>query len=203
MEREVEPLWRARMRWRWRGALMWPAFVVLTVSDALLLGVLPIAGDGGTSLVGALLLAMFFNLLAVAVVGPLTALLLRRRRPDLPKVVAEDYAGTGALLAVTAALLAGGLAHAPARERAERDHADQLRAAAAYAQTSAPAQYRRHAGALNTLKLEDGLFRTCLPGDDPQRWFCMYVSTRTSPPGVTVDPNRESNAMLRRAGGFR
>ena len=43
---EVEPLWRSRLRWRWRGALLWPAFVVLTLVDALLLGVLPIAGDG-------------------------------------------------------------------------------------------------------------------------------------------------------------
>ena len=37
-----EPLWRSRLRWRWRGALLWPAFAVLTLVDALLLGVLPV-----------------------------------------------------------------------------------------------------------------------------------------------------------------
>ena len=51
--------------------------------------------------------------------------------------------------------------------------------------------------------MEDELFRTCTPGDDPKRWFCVYVATDTSPPGVTVDQNRESNDSLRVAGGFR
>ena len=68
---ESESLWRSRLRWRWRGALQWPAFVALTILDALLLGLLPIAGDEGTDFVPAFLLAMFFNLLAVALVGPL------------------------------------------------------------------------------------------------------------------------------------
>ena len=54
-----------------------------------------------------------------------------------------------------------------------------------------------------TIKMEDELFRTCTPGDDPDRWFCVYVSTDTSPPGVTADENRESNESLRAAGGFR
>ena len=82
---EVEPLWRSRLRWRWRGALLWPAFAVLTLADALLLTVLPIAGDRGTPFVGGLLLAMTFNLILVAVVAPLLAIVLRRRRPDLPR----------------------------------------------------------------------------------------------------------------------
>ena len=37
---------------------------------------------------------MTFNLILVAVVAPLLALWLRRRRPDLPKVVAQDTTGT-------------------------------------------------------------------------------------------------------------
>ena len=56
---------------------------------------------------------------------------------------------------------------------------------------------------MTTLKLEDELYRTCVPGDDPKRWFCMYVTTDSSPPGITVDRNRESNASLNRPGGFR
>lgn len=199
---EVEPLWRSRLRWRWRGALLWPAFAVLTLVDALLLGVLPIAGDRGTPFVGALLLAMTFNLILVAVVAPLLAIWLRRRRPDLPKVVAQDMTGTVLVVLVTLGFLAGGLIHAPARAEAERDFAAQYVAARDYAHTRAPEQFRDGIDGITTLKMEDDLYRTCVPGDDPKRWFCMYVSTESSPPGITVDRNRESNASMNRLGAY-
>ena len=199
---EVEPLWRARLRWRWRGALLWPAFAVLTLVDALLLTVLPIAGDRGTPFVGGLLLAMTFNLILVAVVAPLLALWLRRRRPDLPKVVAQDMTGTVLVGVVTLGFLIGGLIHAPVRAEAERDFAAQYVAARDYAHTRAPAQFRDGVDGMTTLKMEDELYRTCVPGDDPKRWFCMYVSTESSPPGITVDRNRESNASLNRLGAY-
>jgi hypothetical protein len=199
---EVEPLWRSRLRWRWRGALLWPAFAVLTLVDALLLGVLPIAGDDGTPFVGGLLLAMTFNLILVAVVAPLLALWLRRRRPDLPKVVAQDTTGTVLVVCVTLGFLVGGLIHAPVRAEAERDFAAQYVAARDYAHARAPEQFRDGVGQMTTLKLEDELYRTCVPGDDPKRWFCMYVSTESTPPGITVDRNRESNASLNRLGAY-
>jgi hypothetical protein len=202
MERDVETLWRARLRWRFRGALLWPAFIALTAFDAILLGFLPISGEGGTPLVPAALLAMFFNLVAVALVMPFVALWWRRRRPDLPKVVAQDQVGTALLACVTLALLGGGLLHAPVRAQAERDFDAQLEAARAYARAEAPPEFRAHAARTSTLKLEDELFRTCVPGDDPLRWFCVYVDTTTSPPGITEDENRESNASLNRPGGF-
>lgn len=199
---EVEPLWRSRLRWRWRGALLWPAFAVLTIVDAVLLGVLPIAGDGGTPFVGGALLAMVFNLLAVALLMPLLARLLRRRRPDLPKVVAQDMTGTALVACVTLGLVAGGLIHAPVRAEAERDFRANLRAAADYAHAQAPPQFRDGVMTMTSLKLEDELYRTCVPGDDPKRWFCMYVSTDSSPPGITEDRNRESNASLNRLGAY-
>src|SRR5215217_2248050 len=40
-----ERVWWTRLRWRLRGATMWPAFVPLVALDALLLHELPIAGD--------------------------------------------------------------------------------------------------------------------------------------------------------------
>src|SRR4051812_37603213 len=112
-------LWPARLRWRFRAALQWPLFVALTVIDALLLHLLPISGRH-TGLVGGLLLAMFFNLVAVAAVGRLAALRLRARRRDLPLEVAEDRAGSAALAAVTVVLLVIGIVHAPARHAADR-----------------------------------------------------------------------------------
>jgi hypothetical protein len=198
-----ESLWRSRLRWRWKGALQWPAFVALCLLDAVLLGVLPIAGDGGTGFVPAFLLAMFFNLVAVALIGPAAAVVLRRRRPDLPKVIAQDHAGTAALVLVTLGFLGLGLLHAPARHEAEHDLAAQAQAASRYVSTRAPEPYRSHARSMTTLKLDDELYRTCVPGDDPDRWFCLFVSTRESPPGIDVDGNRESNASLDRLGAYR
>ncbi|HEV2812888.1 MAG TPA: hypothetical protein VGW10_06505 [Solirubrobacteraceae bacterium] len=200
---DVEPLWRSRARWRFRGAVLWPAFWVLTVGDALLLGQLPIAGDGGTAFVPALLLSGFFNLVAVAIVAPVAGHALRRRRRDLPRVVAFDHAGTAMLLCVTGALLVGGLIHRDAVRESRHDLLVQRSAAVAYMQREAPPEYRRSLPATSTIKMEDELFRTCTPGSDPDRWFCVYVATDTSPPGVTADDNRESNESLRAAGGFR
>ena len=193
-----EPLWRSRLRWRWRGALQWPLFAVLTVGDALLLGELPIAGDGGTHFIPALLLAFFFNLLAVAIVAPLVSLRLRRRRRDLPKVVADDYAGAALLVVVTVGFVVGGLIHHPRMEDAEHDLVAQQAAARRYVATQAPAEFRARVAESDTLKLGDDYFRTCVPGPDPNRWFCVFVNTDEMPPGVTVDTSRVSNADLSR-----
>src|SRR5262245_17358113 len=62
----VESVFWPRLRWRMRGAWQWPAFAALTVVDALLIALLPFQGDG-PDLIGALLIAGFANLLAVAV----------------------------------------------------------------------------------------------------------------------------------------
>src|SRR3954447_13192537 len=116
----VESLnWR-RVRWRLRGAWQWPAFAALTVFDALLAARLPFQGEGA-DVIGALLFAGFVNLLAVAVLAPFAGMALRRRRRDLPAMIARDYAGTTLLCAIAALLVAGGLAHRSAllAERAD------------------------------------------------------------------------------------
>ena len=46
VERQDESVWVTRMRWRMRGAWLWPTFVVLTVAEGIALELLPIAGDG-------------------------------------------------------------------------------------------------------------------------------------------------------------
>jgi hypothetical protein len=194
----TEPVWRSRLRWRFRGALLWPLFVVLTFAEALLLGELPIAGDGGTDFVPALLLAFFFNLVAVAAVAPLLSRLLRRRRADLPKVVADDYAGTVLLGLVAAGLIVGGVIHRPQMQDAEHDFLVQQAAARQFAARRAPEQFRARVGESNTLKLGDEYFRTCVPGTDPRRWFCVFVDTENSPPGIIIDTNRVSNEALSR-----
>src|SRR3954451_7653375 len=99
-----------RLRWRLRGAWQWPTFGVLLLVDAVLLSVLPIAGDGPDAF-AALVLALFFNLVAVGVLAPAFGWLWSRRRPDLPPVVARDRGGTVALVLVTAVLLGLGIGH--------------------------------------------------------------------------------------------
>src|SRR5215212_203509 len=58
-----ETVWYTRLRWRMRGAWLWPAFVGLTVIDGVLINRLPPYGWTPPGIVGALLLAGFANLL--------------------------------------------------------------------------------------------------------------------------------------------
>jgi len=121
-----ERVWWTRLRWRLRGATMWPAFLVAVVVDTVLLRELPIAGDIAPDVFAAILLAFFFNLVIVAVGAPLAGRLVRRRRPGLPKVIADDRAGTALIGLVTVVVLGVGLAHHPAvAGAARRPHADE------------------------------------------------------------------------------
>ncbi|HEV3229065.1 MAG TPA: hypothetical protein VGY97_06295 [Solirubrobacteraceae bacterium] len=103
--------WR-RLRWRLRGAWQWPTFAAFVVLDSVSLHFLPVTGSGSRpSPAAALLLAGFLNLAAVGVLAPLAGRVLRRARPDLPRVVANDYAGTALVLAAGVLVLALGLTH--------------------------------------------------------------------------------------------
>ena len=190
-----ERLWPARLRWRMRGAWQWPTFALATAADAVVVHLLPFAGDD-IGLAGGALLACFFNLVVVAALAPLGGLALRRRRPGLPRVVAADHAGTALILAVTALLVAGGVAHRPA-VRAERDaFAAQAAAVRRYVHMQAPAGYRRNVARADTWKQGPGLYRTCVPGPDPRKDLCLIVTTTQRPPGVVLDPDQQPNAKV-------
>lgn len=200
MER-VERVWPRRLRWRLAGAWMWPAFAVLTVADGVVLALLPFYGDGPGGLVPALLLAGFLNLLAVAVLAPLAGRAVRRRRPDLPRLVASDYAGAWLLGLIAVLLVTGGLIHRPAVAAADDDE----RAVAAAVHDYVLAQereYRPGLGAVDAMRLEPDYYRACVPGDDPRRWLCLFVSTDQRPAGITRDPDQAPNAVYRQHGGF-
>jgi hypothetical protein len=146
--------------------------------------------------VAGLLLAGFLNLLAVAVLGPLAGTGLRRRRPDLPRVVAADYAGTAMLMVIFAVLLAAGLAHRPAAREDQRDFAAQSLAVRMYVMHHAPAAFRANLDRADTWRIEADHFRTCVPGPDPRRSLCLLVNTDQSPPGIQVDPSRAPNSTF-------
>jgi hypothetical protein len=192
-----------RLRWRLRGAWLWPTFAAATIADVVLLHVLPIAGNGGTGWVPAFLLAGCLNVVAVAGLGGIGGWLLRRRRPDLPKVVADDRAGTALVLLVSAAFVGFGLAH-----RADvRDHEDDVAAMSTAARqwfaAQAPAEYRRRIASADTLQIAPELYRTCVPGDDPDRWLCIYLDTSGRPVTARRDTSGASNARFDPSGGFR
>jgi len=201
VERQEQSVWLTRMRWRMRGAWLWPSFIVLTLAEGVALEVLPIAGDGPGGVLPGVLLAGFANLILIAAVAPLAGHRLRRRRPDLPRVVAQNYAGTALLLALAAVFLAVGLLHRPAVLAAEDDLRAQAVAVHDYVVAQAP-EYRAGIALADPLRVEEDLYRTCVPGPDPKRWLCLYVNTGQRPAGVTLDHDRAPNTDYRIHGGF-
>jgi hypothetical protein len=192
----VEGLRWRRLRWRLRGAWQWPAFCVLTVVDAVLVALLPFSGEG-TDVIGAFLVAGLFNVLAVALLAPAFGIVVRRRRRDLPFVVARDYAGTGVLVAITAVLAASGLMHREDVVGEKQDQQAVFGAVHDYVVQSEPT-YMAGLGTLDTLRLEDEHYRACLWGAADERPLCLFVNTDQAPAGVTRDPSREPNTALRR-----
>jgi hypothetical protein len=197
----VERVWHRRLRWRLRGAWQWPAFMALTLVDALLLVLLPPYEGAPENLFPGVILAGFVNLIAIVLLAPLVGRLLRRRRPDLPRMVAANYAGAAVVAAISAVLLAGGLAH---RSAAQAEVGNEQAVAAAmhqYVSEQAP-EYRGSLGAIDLIRLDEDYYRACIPGDDDRHFFCLFVSTDQHPPGVTRDTEEVSNSSYRPYGGL-
>ena len=186
--------WR-RLRWRLRGAWQWPAFVVLTVVDAVIVARLPFQGEG-TDVMGAFLVAGFFNLLAVALLAPAFGWLLRKRRRDLPFMIARDYAGAALLVLIFCGILAGGLIH---RSAVVEERADQRAVFAAvhdYIVETEP-RFAGGLGAIDNVRLETDHYRACVMGPEKLP-LCFFVNTDQRPAGVTRDRSREPNVQLYR-----
>ena len=197
----MEWVWHHRVRWRLRGAWQWPTFIVLTAVDGVLLAHLPFYDDGPGGVVPGLLLAGFLNLFLVAVVAPFAGLALRRARPDLPRIIARDYAGTALLASVTALFALGGLLHRPAVAEEEEDERAVAASVHDYVLSRAP-EYSSGLGSIDAIRLVPDEYRACVPGDDPARWLCLIVSTDQQPPGITLDHDQAPNSTYRRHGGF-
>lgn len=190
-----------RARWRLRGALLWPTFAAATVADAAIMHWLPIAGEG-THWVPALLLAGSLNVAAVALLGGLGGFVTRRLRPSLPKVVADDRAGTAVLAALAATFLAAGLVHAPELDARRDAFSAQSLAVRRWIDANGDSFARAHVDRADSLRLEQNLYRTCVPSE-PLRYLCVIVDTSASPPRIKRDASRESNATFNGGRGFR
>ena len=169
-------MWASRLRWRLRGAWLAPLVALLTLVDALLIHFRPLAGDGPTRFVAALLLAAFLNLVAVAALAPLVGMAWRRARPDLPAIVARDRAGVALVLLVTAGLVAGGALHRGTLVRNADAMADAHARGVAWIGTYAPAPFRRHLALADTIAVVPGsVYRTCAPDPATGRAWCVVV----------------------------
>src|SRR6185312_14982086 len=112
--------WPARIRWRLRGAWMWPTFITVTLVDGLILHLLPPVGTG-VDLIPGILLATFGNLILIGAVAPwLAKRTWKRGRGTTPGAppraqleVLTDRIGTGILLATIVGVVAAGLAARP------------------------------------------------------------------------------------------
>jgi hypothetical protein len=174
----MERGWLHRFRWRRRGAWLWPVFVAAIVADAALGHLRPPAGDS-ESIAGAAIAGLALNLLAVLLLSRPLGAALRRFRPDLPGVVARNYAGTAVVLAVTAALLGAGLAHRATIVADQAAMRDATVRAEAWIGDHAPPEIQRNIPLSNTFAIQPGsIYRTCVPSGHGERSYCVIVKTQ-------------------------
>ena len=174
----MEAAWIARARWRWRGAWLWPAFVATALLDGVIATVRPFVGDR-QSVAGGILAGLILNLLAVLFFSRAFGMLLRRRRGDLPSVVARNYGGTIAVLMVTLGLTAAGLARHGGIVARRQALSDAIVRSEAFIGARAPATFRANVRHTDTFTIQAGsVYRTCVPSPDATRSYCVIVKPR-------------------------
>jgi hypothetical protein len=201
--------WARRLRWRLIGAWRWPLFLVLTVVDALIVVWLPPTGTDAL-FVPALVICSFANLFVIGAIAPwLARRIVARQGSEAPpastfppanhlELLTDRIAAIALVLGVVGLLVAGLGNHkvvVAATDRLARGGA----AARDFALIHGSADVRRNARAANINSHElqqDGLFRMCIPYDDPTRAFCMYVDASRKPPTVKPDHDTRPNGAV-------
>jgi len=200
-----------RWRWRLRGAWMWPSFIVLTLLDGFIAHWRPPIGDH-ESAVGGWLIGLILTLIAIVVLVPPSAWVLRGVRMDLPRVVARDYVGTGVCLLITLGFVVVGLMHHPVTVSDQRAADNALATAEAYIGDHAPAPFMASVSRpanVDLLELQPPrIYRVCAqawirrPGDDAGlRSYCVVVDL-SKPFGKSVSyAGSEPNSVLSQSTG--
>ena len=190
-----------RLRWRLHGAWMWPTFVILTALDGALVHWLPLSGDRESAMSG-ILLGAFAGLAAIVLIGPLGGFGLRRLRPDMPRVVARDYAGTVAIASVSLILLLAGLSHHSTVTTDRRALQDAVARAQAFIGTRAPPQYRVDLGRATAYELQPPMiYRVCVPNLAQTRTYCVIVRRDRPFARSVVFAGYEPNSVLSQGTG--
>jgi hypothetical protein len=183
---------------------MWPAFIVVTLLDGVILHRLPPVGTG-VDLVPAILLATFGNL---ALIGAVALWLARRiwaRRPAAEPgapakaqlEVLTDRIGTGILLATVVGVVAAGLAARPTVVSETEDTERNAEAFRAFVLATGDEELIRNLETANTVRLREDYFRTCIARDDRRHYFCAFVDTGREPARVQRDRSAEPNSAFR------
>jgi len=193
----MDKAWLARARWRRRGAWLWPTFVVAVLFDAAIVCVLPITGSS-QSFFGGLVAGMFFSLVAVVLCSRPLGVLVRRARPDLPVLIARDYAGTFAVLVVSAVIVTGGLLHRSTLDREQSTLRDAVSRAAAFIGARAPAQFAANATHTDTYTIQSGaIYRICAPSRyQGSRYYCVIVKDKLPFAQSVVYAGSEPNQVM-------
>lgn len=171
----MDRAWLARARWRYRGAWLWPMFVVLSLADGVIGHALPVSGRH-QSVAGGTVVGLAVNLVAVVLLSRPLGAMMRRRRRDLPAGVARNYAGTLCLVLITAGFVGAGLATRSDIRSDDAAYRDALVRAEAFIGDRAPVQFRRNVTHADTFTIQsDSIYRTCVPNDDRTRTYCVIV----------------------------
>jgi hypothetical protein len=198
-----ERFWPARIRWRLRGAWMWPTFIAVTLIDGMILHLLPPIGTG-VDLIPAILLATFGNLFLVGAIAPWLARATWRREPVTepapPRArleVLTDRIGTGLLLATIVGVVAAGLAARPLVVSETQDTERNAKAFRNLILNSGDDELIRNLETANTIRLGEDFFRTCVARDDRRHYFCAFIDTSKHPADVDVDGSAEPNSAFK------
>ncbi|PZS09055.1 MAG: hypothetical protein DLM64_11500 [Solirubrobacterales bacterium] len=192
----MEAGWLARARWRRRGAWLWPTFAAATFADAAIGSELPLSGET-QSLYAAAIAGCVLSLIGVVVLSAPVAAAHRRLRPDLPRVVARDRAGTMVVVAVTLSLLAAGIVHRPSILAHRRAMQDAIARAQAWIGDRAPAGFRANLSHTSTFAIEPGsIYRTCVLSSDRRHTFCVVVNTQLPFASSVSFDGYEANSVL-------
>ncbi len=199
-----ERFWPARLRWRLRGAMQWPAFVLFTLLDGVVIAALPPAVIEESNLIVGVLAATFGNLVLIGAVAPFLARRMAAREGAAPieRELLQDRIATVALAVGLLACLVSGLANRPvivSETEATEEVGRELRA---YVERSGNEELRRNLETANTIRLSEGYFRVCIARDDRRRYFCLFVDTEKDPTRVEARSQRRAQRRLRRAGPY-
>jgi hypothetical protein len=202
-----EVFWTRRLRWRLRGALMWPAFALFTIGDGLLLHFLP-PNRTGVKIVPALIIASFANLFLVGAVANWIARRLvarervahsAERRDPLPPEVILDRTATVLLSVAAVGLLAAGLGNRPVIVSETNATNEAATRAEHFVQAHGTPEAKVNLETANTRRLANGYFRVCVNLNDRSKAFCMFVDTNKNT--VVRDHDSRPN-KVEFSGGF-
>ncbi len=188
--------------------MQWPAFVVCTLVDGVILDQLPPLATRTLNFFDGLLIATFGNLFLLGVVAPFLAKRLMRRESlavpagatapaaETDREVLQDRVAALLMAAGVAACLVSGLANRPVIVSETNETEEVGRQLTIFVNHSGNAELRRNRDAANTRNLGHGLFRVCIPKDDRRRFVCLYVDTGKDPVRVRRDTSASSNSEL-------